>query len=64
MSKAIPAIPRELIGYLAEVFPNKLPEEVLSEARMGELIGQQNVLRHLQAKCSEQARCDRTPTVL
>ena len=63
MPKTAPSISRDLLDYLAEVFPDKLPETGCPEGRLGELIGQQKVIRHLKAQFAEQQK-DAMPKVL
>ncbi len=63
MPKTTPSIPKDLLDYLAEVFPDNLPEAVCPEGQLGELIGKQKVIRHLKAKFAEQQK-DAMPKVL
>lgn len=46
-----PPIPQALLDYLQSVFPDKLPESPhLPQTSFAELIGQQKVVKHLQAQ--------------
>lgn len=46
-----PPIPKALLDYLQTVFPDKLPDAPLRDPEgYGVLIGQQKVLKHLQAQ--------------
>jgi hypothetical protein len=45
-----PGIPKDLLDYLQHVFPDKLPATVIPPDQLGQLLGQQSVIRHLQAQ--------------
>lgn len=49
-----PIITDELIAYLDEVFPDRLPEKPLGEFGFGELFGAAKVIRHLKRIRDEQ----------
>ena len=56
MSSPAPAISRDLLEYLQRVFPNKLPEDPICSDYLAVQIGQQKVIRHLQAQFAVQSR--------
>lgn len=45
-----PTISKALLDYLQEKFPDKLPDNPTSPDTLGVLIGQQKVIKHLQAQ--------------
>lgn len=51
-----PPISRDLMEYLHKVFQDKLPEIYQNPEVMGQLIGQQQVIRHLQIAYNYQNR--------
>jgi hypothetical protein len=44
---APPAVTRELLAYLRQVFPDKLPDIDISDRELGALIGRQRVITHI-----------------
>lgn len=44
------AISKDLLDYLQQVFPDKLPEQPQLPDQIGILIGQQRVIKHLIAQ--------------
>jgi len=54
MKQPVPPIPKELLDYLQDTFPNKLPEVGIDPDLLGILIGQQKVIQHLQARFKAQ----------
>lgn len=56
MSSSAPPIPKALLDYLQQTFPNTLPENPVEHGQLGILIGQQKVVRHLQAQFVIQSR--------
>lgn len=58
-----PQIPRDLMEYLQEVFPDKLPEQPFGAPEaLAALIGQQQVIRHLKTHFDRQALTVLAPT--
>lgn len=52
-----PPIPRDLLEYLRGVFPDKLPETPSGAPEtLAALVGQQQVIRHLDAQFKLQSR--------
>lgn len=51
---APPAVTREMVKYLRQVFPDKLPDIKISDRELGALIGQQKVITHLAALLQNQ----------
>ena len=49
-----PALSRELVAYLQQVFPNRLPPITTTDRELGALIGQQQVINHLAGVLAEQ----------
>lgn len=50
-----PPIPKALLDYLQATFPDKLPDNPLRDPEgLGVLIGQQKVIKHLQAQFKAQ----------
>ena len=45
-----PPITQTLLDHLQRVFPDKLPDNPTSPDTLGVLIGQQKVIKHLQAQ--------------
>lgn len=52
---APPAVTREMLAYLRQVFPNKLPDDTsISDRELGALIGRQRVITHLASLLDNQ----------
>lgn len=50
----VPPIPEDLMAYLSEVFPDRLPHPETPEMEVRLLMGQQQVIRHLRTKYDAQ----------
>ena len=64
MSKHPPLITPDLIEYLVEQFPNKLPDEVIEKDELAILIGQQKLIKHLKAIRERQEKSGLTASIL
>ena len=62
MSISCPPIPRPLLEYLQKVFPDKLPQYLGPPESMALLIGNQQVLKHLEAQFQLQSKTVLPPT--
>lgn len=49
-----PRITKEVIEYLERLFPDELPDEPVSPADLGVLIGRQQVIRRLRTEYKRQ----------
>lgn len=56
MSIPCPAIPRPLLEYLQQAFPDKLPQYLGPPEAMAILIGHQQVIKHLEAQYHVQSK--------
>ncbi len=52
--KQYPTIPANLLEALKERFPDRIPSAPVSQAEMGVLVGEQKVIRALQAEYDRQ----------
>jgi len=62
MSIPCPAIPRPLLEYLQRIFPDKLPQYLGAPETMAYLIGNQQVIKHLEAQFQLQSKTVLPPT--
>jgi hypothetical protein len=49
-----PYIDPKVLAWLEERYPDSVPEEPISEARLGVLVGQQQVIRRVRAAIARQ----------
>lgn len=49
-----PPIPADLLDYLEAVFPDRCPRPTATDQEVRVLMGEQNVVKHLRAKFSQQ----------
>lgn len=46
---SLPEVPRSLLTHLTQVYPDRLPQSAeVAPGLLGELVGQQQVIRYLQ----------------
>lgn len=59
----VPPINRELVEYLQQVFPNKLPNDIhISDRELGALCGEQRIIAHLLGHLEDQEETVLVPT--